>query len=134
MKRVTIMLLAMTAWSQPPPQPESEPVDEPLSPTTCVAICNHDLPVTALKIDLDSDFYNTLNRHMTDYGFALIKNNENSVIYRNDEKLLLCNIIFQRPGKIRVFLIQHTNRPWHQSLIVVFRIIVQYMAHKLFQH
>lgn len=128
------MLLAATACCQPPPQPESVPVEEPLTPTTCVAACDHDLPVTALKMDLDSDFYNTLNRQLTDYGFALIKNNENSVIYRNDEKLLLCNIIFQRPGKIRVFMIRHTNCPWHQSLIVVFRITVQYIAYRLFQH
>ncbi|WP_285821058.1 MULTISPECIES: hypothetical protein [Bacteroidales] len=73
--------------------------------------CDKNIAVVIFNIDLDSDYYNTLNDQLAEYGFALIEDDGNELIYRN-EKQIQCNIMFPKNGKARIYVVQRTNRVW----------------------
>ena len=73
--------------------------------------CEKSLAVVIYNIDLDSDYYNALNDQLTEYGFTLIEDDGNELIYRN-EKQIQCNIMFPKNGRAKIFVVQRTNRIW----------------------
>lgn len=73
--------------------------------------CDRNIAVVIFNIDLDSDYYNALNDQLAEYGFALIEDDGNELIYRN-EKQIQCNIIFPENGKAKIYVVQRTNKVW----------------------
>jgi len=73
--------------------------------------CDKNLAVVIYNIGLESGYYTALNEQLTEYGFTLIEDDGNELIYRN-EKQIQCNIIFPKSGKVKIYVVQRTNRVW----------------------
>ena len=112
---LAVIVCSLSAWSQPQLLRLAGELLEHFDDVSKVEKTFEDnglsVAVVIFNIDLDSDYYNTLNDQLAEYGFALIEDDGNELIYRN-EKQIQCNIMFPKNGKARIYVVQRTNRVW----------------------
>ena len=73
--------------------------------------CTNKIAGVVFKISLNSDYYNDLSSQLNNFGFELIEDDGNELIYRNS-KNIQCNISFPKYGRANIMIIGRTYQIW----------------------
>lgn len=73
--------------------------------------CSKRIAIAKFVLPIQSNYYNALNEQLSQYGFSLIEDDGNELIYRNEAKIQ-CNFIFSDNGEVTLFVHKRTNTLW----------------------